>query len=365
MRILYGVQGTGNGHVSRCRSLAIALEKEGAKVDYIFSGRPRDRYFDMAAFGDYRTFRGVSFATRDGKISLTQTLKEIRALRLLKDVKELDLTPYDRIISDFEPVSAWAARQQNKASLGISNQASFFYLQPEGNGLIVDTIMKYYAPTTKSVGIYWFHFGQPIIPPIVDELKPTDENGQILIYLPFESFDTICSTFSAFSDQKFVCYHPDINADFTEKNIQCKKLSRENFTMELKACSGIITNAGFSLVSEALVLGKKIMVKPLMGQFEQIDNAHCLKQLGLAQVFEMDLDKTKIRRWLAKPSPEPIVYPDVAQELARWILSGEKEPIIEFSKRLWSYVKYPKDIQERIKALGWDKNSPHFRRIAP
>ncbi|WP_275451435.1 glycosyltransferase family protein, partial [Photobacterium sanctipauli] len=60
MKILYGVQGTGNGHISRAREMARALASQGAEVDYLFSGRPADQYFDMEGFGDYQTRRGLT-----------------------------------------------------------------------------------------------------------------------------------------------------------------------------------------------------------------------------------------------------------------------------------------------------------------
>src|SRR5699024_7641909 len=148
------------------------------------------------------------------------------------------------------------------------------------------SIMKYYAPVSKSIGIYWFHFGQPIIPPIVDQLTPTVENGKVLLYMPFESVATLTEITALFPQQQFICYHQTINEDKDIHNVQYRRPSYTCFKEELKACSGIITNAGFSLISEALVLGKKILAKPLIGQFEQIDNVHCLKQLGLA--YSMD-----------------------------------------------------------------------------
>ncbi len=47
MRILYGVQGTGNGHLSRARVVAKALAKHYIQVDYFFSGRQPEQFFDM------------------------------------------------------------------------------------------------------------------------------------------------------------------------------------------------------------------------------------------------------------------------------------------------------------------------------
>jgi len=62
MRLLYGVQGTGNGHISRCRTLAQALGRHGVEVDYLLSGRARDDYFDMQSFGDFRARQGLTFS---------------------------------------------------------------------------------------------------------------------------------------------------------------------------------------------------------------------------------------------------------------------------------------------------------------
>ncbi len=41
MNILYGIQGTGNGHVSRSRVMAKHFAERGANVTYLFSGREK------------------------------------------------------------------------------------------------------------------------------------------------------------------------------------------------------------------------------------------------------------------------------------------------------------------------------------
>ena len=125
MKILFGVQGTGNGHISRSRTLARALRARGLTVDYLFSGRPADGYFEMAEFGDYRTFPGITFVSHEGAISNWRTLKGLSPLRFWRDMRALDCRDYDLVISDFEPISAHAARRWDKPSLTISHQASF------------------------------------------------------------------------------------------------------------------------------------------------------------------------------------------------------------------------------------------------
>jgi uncharacterized protein (TIGR00661 family) len=168
MRILYGVQGTGNGHISRCRLMAKALQAEGVQVDYVLSGRDADAYFDMQAFGEYRCLPGLSFATKDGAIDLWATVNRSQPLQLLRDIRQLSLDDYDSIISDFEPVTAWAAKRQNRPVLGISHQASFRYAVPQTGGTPVARFtMRHFAPVQQAVGLHWFHFGHPILPPII------------------------------------------------------------------------------------------------------------------------------------------------------------------------------------------------------
>lgn len=353
MKILFGVQGTGNGHVSRCRTLAKALSAAGADVDYIFSGRDAKDYFDMDAFGHYKVYEGMSFATKNGKINLRKTVQRIKAFRLIKDVRELDLAKYDTIISDFEPVSAWAAHHQGRESIGISNQAVCQYLKPKEYGVIANTIMKFYAPVTNPIGLHWFHFGHALVPPMIDPLVCKPENGKIVVYLPFESLEDIINNLIPFSQHyEFECFHPDIKLEATNNAIKLKPLSRDVFTNAVTSCSGIIANTGFALISEALVLGKKILTKPVAGQFEQLYNGDCLAQLNLATVMHT-LDKQTIEHWLTQPSPSAVIYPDVATELAKWIISGQQETLVSLSKRLWQQTEFPHHVQQRIKALGY------------
>ncbi|WP_278370146.1 glycosyltransferase family protein, partial [Pseudoalteromonas lipolytica] len=112
MRILYGIQGTGNGHITRARVMATTFNALGVDVDYVFSGRREHDYFDMDEFANYRAFRGLSFTSKSGQVDSLKTLKNARPLQLIKDIKSLDLRHYDLVFNDFEPITAWAAKQQ-------------------------------------------------------------------------------------------------------------------------------------------------------------------------------------------------------------------------------------------------------------
>ncbi len=45
MKILYGVQGTGNGHIARARAMSKAFESHDVQVDFLFLGEHRRNTF--------------------------------------------------------------------------------------------------------------------------------------------------------------------------------------------------------------------------------------------------------------------------------------------------------------------------------
>jgi uncharacterized protein (TIGR00661 family) len=352
MRILYGVQGTGNGHISRCRLMAKALHAKGVQVDYIFSGRDASAYFDMQEFGNYRALSGLSFATKAGSIDLWETVNRSQPLQLLSDIRRLPLDDYDAIISDFEPVTAWAAKRQNRSVLGISHQASFRYSVPQtGGNPVARFTMRNFAPVQQAVGLHWFHFGYPILPPIIESLKPDKDTGEILVYLPFESPHAIYELLSRFKSVRFICFHPDFSIPVEQNNLRFMPLGRDSFIQVLKSCDGVICNAGFELAAEALTLGKRLLLKPLQGQFEQASNGMTLELLGLAHVMQ-SLDPGLVRQWLNSENNGQIVYPNVASAVAGWLASERAESVTSLAERLWRQVIFPEHVMDRIHELG-------------
>jgi len=163
LKILYGVQGTGNGHLSRARSMSHHFNKSTFEVDYLFSGRDRANYFDMESFGNWDCKRGLTFSTHKGKIKIASTLKNVNANDLIKDIKALPLDDYDLIISDYEPITAWAAHKAKRHCLGIGHQYAFNHNIPiQGDNVITRLIMNKFAPTTHNLGLHWYHFNAPI-----------------------------------------------------------------------------------------------------------------------------------------------------------------------------------------------------------
>ena len=347
MKILYGVQGTGNGHISRTRMMARHFsELLDVEVTYLFSGRPKHQYFDMEIFGEHLYRRGLTFQVIDGKISYLQTIRRNSFWSFYREVRALDLEPYDLVITDFEPVSAWAARLKGKKTLGIGHQYAFDYDVPrEGENFVSRFLMHNFAPASQSIGLHWSNFGGDILPPIVDtrlnELRDqgATDDRKIVVYLPFENQRIVTSLLRQFPEFQFYQYSADLT-DREIENVFLRKSNLEGFLKDLCSARAVICNAGFELVSESLQLGLDILFKPLHGQPEQLSNAKALVELGLGTRIDK-LGREEIRNWLIE-LPEPgtqktaINYPDVARSLVHWIIDRQRKGIQLLVKRVWS-----------------------------
>lgn len=313
-----------------------SFAEKKVQVDYVFSGRDRDKYFDMEGFGDWQCLSGLTFAVNKGKIRPLKTIVQSHPLQLLKDIKSLPVEDYDLVISDFEPVTAWAAHRAGRECLGLGHQYAFEYPIPkQGDNRVTRTIMKMFAPTTHSIGLHWYHFQQPILPPIVEHTdhETSMEADKIIVYLPFEQPEQVVKLLEKIEGYQFLYY-----GNFPEVaqwgNVTVNPVSRDNFQRDLARCGGVICNAGFELASESLQLGKKLLVKPLQGQMEQLSNARALSELKLGVAVEK-LSTQSIQDWLENFNATKIHYPKVADHIVDWVLKGnlaEKNQLVE---QLW------------------------------
>jgi uncharacterized protein (TIGR00661 family) len=200
MKILFGVQATGNGHISRARALNTYLNALGADVDYIFSGRDPGDYFDMQEFKQPRFLRGLTLIHEQGRVLLNQTLAKNSLIKLVQDVQKTDTRRYDLVLTDFEPISAWAAKQQQTPCIGIGHQYAFYDAIPKAeDSALGRAIIRLVSPCSAYLGLHWHHFGQAILPPIVNlPAAAPKEKKRYLVYLAFEDPADILEFFEPF-----------------------------------------------------------------------------------------------------------------------------------------------------------------------
>jgi uncharacterized protein (TIGR00661 family) len=336
MKILYGVQATGQGHISRARAMAVALRRLDVQVSWLFSGRARQQLFDMELFGDFQHRRGLTFATRAGRIRYRRTLGDNHLPGFLRDVRELSLAGYDAIVTDFEPVTAWAGRRAGIPTIGIGHQYAFGGATPTENGhWLARRIMHQFAPASLALGLHWHPYADNVLPPILDLPDiPRQQGDHILVYLPFEDQREVTRWLQQFPGQRFRQYAPGLVAADCA-NVSTRPPAIDAFKQDLANSAGVICNSGFELISECLQWHKPVLTRPLRGQLEQLSNARALAQLGYATVMHQ-LCAVTLEHWLVhRPGPPALYFPDVAARLARWLADGARQSPAQLCRQLW------------------------------
>jgi uncharacterized protein (TIGR00661 family) len=342
MKIIYGVQATGNGHISRSREVVQELKALGHQVRVLISGREPTPFWDIDIFKPYETLRGLTFISHRGRLRYIQTALSLKLFRFYKDINSFNADGYDLVITDFEPISARIARRHHITSIGLGHQYAFYYGIPlKGANPVSLWVLKNFAPVDHAVGLHWHHFDQPILPPIVplriNDFQNVIEN-KVIVYLPFEQSDDILSLLAPFDSHDFYVYHRFDRAEH-RGHIHLMPYSRNGFLQDLDECNGVISNAGFELLSEAIHFGKKLLVKPLAGQMEQLSNGLAISKLNHGKVMKK-LDRDCLADYLQDTSIAPVRYPHVARLVARWVEGGNWEDIQGLAQTTWNQVQH-------------------------
>jgi uncharacterized protein (TIGR00661 family) len=280
MKILYAIQATGNGHIIRARH-NIPMLKEIADVDILQSGSLSD--IDLGFDVKYK-FNGLSFKyDSNGGISYIKTISDLNIPSLIRDVRNLDLN-YDLVISDFEPISAWASSYKDILCIGSSHQYSFNSKKvprPRERSCSGEFILKELAPASVGIGFHYKSYDNFIVEPTIrKELVDVNlmSDGSYVVYLSAYSKNQIYDVLRNFPQIKFYVFVKGQVKMEWESNVCFLPVGVELFTEKIIGCEGVITAGGFESTSECLYLGKKMLVIPIKGQYEQLCNCAALER---------------------------------------------------------------------------------------
>jgi uncharacterized protein (TIGR00661 family) len=341
MRILYGVQTTGHGHLVRSTPLIRQLRALGHQVDVVLSGPPPDPSWLARIGAPIHTRPGLTFAADGGRIRYVRTALQARPVSFIRDVLRTPQPEPDLIITDYEPITAWMARRRGLRSVGIGHLYAFAWPQvPRASGnVITRSVLNWFAPACIPVGMHWAAFGAPVLPPTVaPEIRALARNsvdpGLILVYLGFEPLGRLVPLLKQFPRHRFHVY-TKVAEERTDQNVVIRPISRPQFVDDLARCAGVIANAGFTLTTECLHLGIAVLLQPIDGHLEQESNALALERLRLGTVTRR-LSRNDLWAWLEQPAPAARRYPDVTAGIVRWLDGGTVEPLSALSDRLWA-----------------------------
>lgn len=301
MKILYGIQGTGHGHLSRAKELLPQLAKY-VSVDVLLSGGK-----SVMGIEDFVAYikHGISLSYDDqGGISIFNTLLDLRPISFIKDVNGISSQRYDLVVSDYEPISAWAAKLKNIPCVALSHQAAFLSPntpRPKQQYRAAEAILQHFAPADHAIGFHFQRYDQFIEPPIIRSpirsLKTTNEN-HITVYLSAYHHEVLINHLGPITEVDWHIFSPYCRKPAQQDHIRVYPVSNEPFLDSLASCQGVICNAGFETCAETMYLGKKLLTIPIQKQYEQECNAAALTQMGISVINDLGKSYDKIRYWL-------------------------------------------------------------------
>lgn len=320
MKILYAIQGTGNGHLTRARDIYPELLKHG-EVDILVSGCQADITLPFPV--KYK-LTGLSFIFgKHGGVSLWQTLKRLRPFSFFRDLLQLPVKEYDLIVNDFEPVSAWAARIKGVPCIALSHQSAVIHPdapKPRAKGWVGRFILKYYAPFREHYGFHFQRFDKHIFPPVirkeVQALVP--ENGKhYTVYLPAYDDNALIRFLHRFKSVEWQVFSKHNKEAFQFENINIAPIENDAFLQSLATCSAALLGAGFEGPAEALYLKKKLMVVPMQRQYEQQCNAVAIAALGVPFISSLSAVNLKaVHQWIDTGTIVEVNFPKETATIA-------------------------------------------------
>jgi uncharacterized protein (TIGR00661 family) len=328
MKILYAIQGTGNGHLARATEIVPLLGELG-ETDVLISGSQGDIQLPFEI--KYRYY-GLSFIFgKNGGVNTIHTLKKLKLVKFYNDLKHVPVENYDVVISDFEPVSAWACRLKGKKCIGLSHQNAVLHPdapKPGENDWIGEWILQNYAPVNQKYG---FHFKKlddlnftPVIRPAIRKANATKE-GHFTVYLPAFSDRKIQNLLSLFPNSNWEVFSKHSKESYQSGNIWFRPVSLEEFTKSFIQSDGVLCTAGFETPAEALFMGKKLCVIPMYNQYEQKCNAAFLEQMGVPVIKNMNEAYMTMKIWLNTYRTIHVDYPDITCEILKEVVMNAKK----------------------------------------
>lgn len=325
MRILYAVQGTGNGHLCRAMDIVPSLRKH-AEVDVLISGIQAD--IDLPFDVKYR-YHGLSFIFgKSGGVDLWRTFMSSTVRKFVQEINAVPVEDYDLVINDFEPISAWACYIKDKECIGLSHQIAALEPtspKPDDTDMLGKFIMKNYAPSTQSYGFHFKSYSENIFTPVIRQdirnLKASNE-GHYTVYLPSYDDSHLIKNLSKFSDIKWEVFSKHNKKPFQSQNVKINPIDNQAFIKSMASSEGILCGAGFETPAEALFLDKKLLVIPMKNQYEQHLNAAALEEMGVPVISSLKRKYAyDIESWLYGKNRVEVDYPDYTEDIILKILN--------------------------------------------
>jgi uncharacterized protein (TIGR00661 family) len=305
-RILYGVAGEGMGHAIRSRVIIDHLSREH-DVQVVVSGRAHD--YLKAREHDHlgvKKIWGLTIVYEDNTVRNVRTVlsnlrhgvfggvpTNVRAYFQLVEAFRPEV-----VVTDFETWSAIFARRHRLPCISVDNiQVLNRCHQPPEIVRGKRTAYLVGKALVKAKVGFCFHYlvstffypkivkprttlHPPAFRPEILAAKP--ERGDHLVVYQTSTSNAELPAILARSGVECRIYglRRDLAGDLREGNLVHRPFSERTFVEDLRTARGVVSGGSFTLMSEAVFLGKPVLSVPVQRQFEQIMNARWLQRLG-------------------------------------------------------------------------------------
>lgn len=319
MKILFAIQGTGNGHLSRARDVYPELCTYGS-VDVLISGIQADVTVSFPV--KYRLY-GMSFIFgKKGGVSFWRTLRSLNLFQLLRDVYRIPVEDYDLVVNDFEPVTAWACKLRKVPCVGLSHQSAVLHPaapRPQKGDWLGAWVLRYYAPVNTAFGFHFAAYGTHVFTPVIRRevraLRP-EKGRHYTVYLPAYDDKFLVDYLSRFPQVQWQVFSRHSKQSYAAANVTIHPIDNVAFLNSMAMAAGVLCGAGFEGPAEALFLGKKLIVVPMHLQYEQQCNAAALQSLGVPVVPHLDQEHYDlIAAWIGEGTVVMVNFPDCTAEV--------------------------------------------------
>jgi uncharacterized protein (TIGR00661 family) len=373
LQCLFIVQGEGRGHMTQALALRAMLRRAGHSVPAVLVGSGSKRrlpaFFQEKIDAPITVFDSAQFLV-DGKDrslrwlpSMVHNTLRWGALRKSFAVIDAELSKHqpDVVINFYEPMAGLYYARYRPAPPMVAVAHQYMLLHPRyalpRRFPIQRRAMTFFTRLTAaraSCRLALSLFEAPdlpgkrlcVMPPLLrDELftQPLDAlEPFFLIYLFDHSFaEAILRWHAQNPDVSLHCFwnNPDAeDIDVHDETLTFHRLHDERYLAMMARCQGIVTNAGFESMAEAMYLGKPLLMVPTRRHFEQHCNAMDGRNAGAGIVA----DSFAIER-LIRFLPE---YRRAASDFRSWIALAEPRFIeaIEKTARPSGHLAKTRDV---------------------
>ncbi|KZX17416.1 MJ1255/VC2487 family glycosyltransferase [Methanobrevibacter filiformis] len=296
-KIFYSVCGEGMGHAVRS---AVIIKELLKKYEIFVFASDRGYEYLNDKFDNVFEITGFNTVYENNKVRNKKTL--INAIKdTPNNLKENYGTLYKKakeigpniLISDFENYINILSTIINVPLISIDNIQMITKTKveypPESKIEMIKAkgIIKYYIHFAKRYILTSFFYPEvknpeksiiypPVIRDKVRELK-TSYGDYILVYQTSTSNNKLINTLKKI-DEKFIIYGFD--EEKTDGNLTFRKFNEDEIYNDMKDAKAVLTNGGFTFISEAIALKKPIFSVPAKGNFEQLINGFYVEKLG-------------------------------------------------------------------------------------